>query len=72
MKKSCFMHFIPKGPSFKNNLDQPEVPPIKINDFEIKEVDNTKFLINFRDYLILPFLYSCQKVKMLHWAAKSY
>ena len=34
----------PKGPSFKNNLDQPEVPPIKINDFEIKEVDNTKFL----------------------------
>ena len=44
MKKSCFMHFIPKGPSFKNNLDQPEVPPIKINDFEIKEVDNTKFL----------------------------
>ena len=38
------MHFKPKGPSFKKNLDQPEVPPIKINDFEIKEVDNTKFL----------------------------
>ena len=44
MKKSCFMHFKPKGPSFKKNLDQPEVPPIKINDFEIKEADNTKFL----------------------------
>ena len=44
MKKCCFMHFKPKGPSFKKNLDQPEVPPIKINDFEIKEVDNTKFL----------------------------
>ena len=26
------------------NLDQPEVPPIKINHFEIKEVDNTQFL----------------------------
>ena len=38
------MHFKPKGPSFKKNLDQPEVPPIKINDFEIKEVDNNKFL----------------------------
>ena len=37
MKKSCFMHFKPKGPSSKNNKDQPEVPPIKIND-------NTKFL----------------------------
>ena len=55
MKKSCFMHLKPK------KLDQPEVPPIKINDFEIKEVDNTKFLgvkliINFREYLILPLL----------------
>ena len=44
MKKCCFMHFKPKGPSFKKNLDQPEVPPIKINEVEIKEVDNTKFL----------------------------
>ena len=41
MKKSCFMLFKPKGPSFKKNLDQPDVPPIKINDFEIKEVDIT-------------------------------
>ena len=39
MKKCCFMHIKPKDPSFKKNLDQPEVPPIKINDFEIKEVD---------------------------------
>ena len=38
------MQFKPKGPSFKTNLDQLKVPPIKINDFEIKEVDNTKFL----------------------------
>ena len=44
MKKSCFMQFKPKGPSFKKNLDQHKVPPIKINDFEIKEVNNTKFL----------------------------
>ena len=36
------MHFKPKDPSIKKNLDQPEVPPI--NDFQIREVENTKFL----------------------------
>ena len=45
MKKSCFMHFKPKGSSFtKENNNQPEVPPVKICDFEIKEVTTTKFL----------------------------
>ena len=75
MKKSCFMHFKPKGPSFKNNLDQPEVPPIKINDLEIKEVDNTKFLgVTIDNELSwIPHLtILAKKVKMLHWADKSY
>ena len=37
IKKSCFMPLKPKDPSFKKNLDEPEVPPIKLNDFEIKK-----------------------------------
>ena len=45
MKKSCFMHFKPKGSSFtKENNNQPEVPPVKICVFEIKAVTTTKFL----------------------------
>ena len=44
MKKTCFMHFRPKGPSFKPNLNQLDLPPVKIHDYEIKEVTETKFL----------------------------
>ena len=45
MKKSCVMHFKPKGPSFnKENFNQPEIPHVKICDFEVKEVTTTKFL----------------------------
>ena len=44
MKKSCYMHFKPKG----GHSNQPNgiisTTPVKINDYEIKEVDETKFL----------------------------
>ena len=39
------MHFRPKGPSFKPDLNQPDFPPVKIHDYEIKEVTETKFLV---------------------------
>ena len=42
MKKSCYMHFRPKGKTSIN--DQLEPTSIKINDFEINEVTETKFL----------------------------
>ena len=73
MKKCCFMHFKPKGPSLKKNLDQPEVPPIKINDFEIKEVDNTKFLgvTIDNEYSWIPRLTTlAKKLRCCTWAAK--
>ena len=41
MKKSCYMHFKPKG---IRCTDQPDATSVKINDFEIKEVEETKFL----------------------------
>ena len=73
MKKSCLTHFKPKDPSFKKNLDQPEVPPIKINDFEIKEVDNTKFLgvTIDNEYSWIPRLTTlAKKLRCCTWAAK--
>ena len=48
MKKSCFMHFKPKGKQSDLHTDSYTVPmidtAIKINDYELKEVDQTKFL----------------------------
>ena len=47
MKKSCYMHFKPKGRNANNcNLtdDITDRNPVKINDYELKEVGETKFL----------------------------
>ena len=45
MKKCSYMHFKPKGPSLieSDSIDR-KLPPVKINDYEIKEVTETKFL----------------------------
>ena len=44
MKKSCYMHFKPKGTLNKLPNDIRSTNSVKINDYEIKEVDETKFL----------------------------
>ena len=45
MKKSCYMHFKPKGGySLPPTDDIVSISTLKINDHKIKEVDETKFL----------------------------
>ena len=42
MNKSCYMHFRPKGTCSTDQNDI--ITSVKINDYEIKEVEETKFL----------------------------
>ena len=73
VKKSCYMHFKPKGSGFtRENNDQPKVPPVKICDFEIKEVATAELLgITIDNELSwVPQITSlAKKTKMLLWTA---
>ena len=44
MKKCCYMHFRPKDGFINPSTDIISATKVKINDYEIKEVDETKFL----------------------------
>ena len=44
MKKCCYMHFKPKCSNNKSSANNIDAIPLKINDYEIKEVSKTKFL----------------------------
>ena len=44
MKKSCYMNFKPKGVIYNPTSETDITSPVKINDYEIKEVNETKFL----------------------------
>ena len=45
MEKSCCMHFKPKGTCNKLPDDIRSTNSVKINDYETKEVDETKLLL---------------------------
>ena len=44
MKKSCYMHFKPEDGHSNQSNDIISTTPVKINDYQIKEVEETKFL----------------------------
>ena len=61
MKKSCYMHFKPKGVFYNPTSETFINSPVKINDYEIKELNKTKFLevIIYCSLIWIPHKKSC-------------